>query len=577
MKKTSKWFALMLATTMCVSLLTGCGGATDTSTTAEGGTKTEVAENAQDNNDSQTQDTGVNEAAATDTGYVVPDEPVTIKFLHKGPEPEGWAAVYEKYLEMTKDTLNIELDVTWVEHADYKEKLNLEITSGSDWDMVFDASWVQLKNLAPEGYYADLSKYFNNPTEYPGLAKAFSEDTMEANKWFGQMCYIPLYETYGNGIPVIWYRADWAKDWGIGNNGKINSFEEMEAYWQAALDAGYVAYSATQARGFFQLKSIRGEAYPGSAEAGLQMYSAGGLTIWTYTKDNKLVAYAVEGSGDEAFKDFPEGWNYDFGARRYDTFAEWQKAGYIDPDSLSTTDAGISFSSGLSASYVGTLDDYLGVKNYETDLGEGAVGYFVYVDEIRNKEKGAIPTNFAGNNGLAIPATSDKIEYTMRFLDWLFGSQEAHDLFQLGLEGVDFKYGDENGTYETLTTYSSDFGGYGWTWNPNYALISTAYDGEALAYRQYELDASSFIGLPILGFNFDTTDVDLNTAIAQCKAVTDKVATIKLHGITTDADGHSYDTMSEMLKVNVDEAMQNGGQEIVDAFVKQLTDFLATK
>ena len=42
---------------------------------------------------------------------------------------------------MTRDTLNIELDITWVEHADYKEKLNLEITSGSEWDLVFDASW----------------------------------------------------------------------------------------------------------------------------------------------------------------------------------------------------------------------------------------------------------------------------------------------------------------------------------------------------------------------------------------------------------------------------------------------------
>ena len=34
-------------------------------------------------------------SAADSTGYVVPERPVTIKFLHKGPEPEGWDAVYE--------------------------------------------------------------------------------------------------------------------------------------------------------------------------------------------------------------------------------------------------------------------------------------------------------------------------------------------------------------------------------------------------------------------------------------------------------------------------------------------------
>ena len=116
----------------------------------------------------------------------------TIKILHKGPKPAGWDDVYAEYLNRTKDTINVALDITWVEHSDYKDKLNLEITSGSDWDLVFDASWIHLKDLAAEGYYADLSEYFNHPDTYPGLAAAFTEDTMKANTWFGKMCYIPV-------------------------------------------------------------------------------------------------------------------------------------------------------------------------------------------------------------------------------------------------------------------------------------------------------------------------------------------------------------------------------------------------
>lgn len=574
MKKVSKWLALSLAGIMTVGTLAACGSSSaDTAQpAAEADEKAESVDSDDAAEGAETENAGDGSSA-----YVVPDEPVTIKFLHKGPKPDGWDAVYEKYLEETKDTLNIELDVTWVEHADYKEKLNLEITSGSEWDLVFDASWVQLKNLAPEGYYADLSKYFNNPEQYPGLAAAFTAETMESNIWFDSMCYIPLYEVYGNGIPCIWYRQDWAKEWGIGTDGKISSYEEMEQYWQAALDAGKIAYGASQARGFFQQLSLRGEVYPGSAEAGLQQFSAGGLTIWTYTKDNQLISYAVEGSGDEAFKDFPEGWQYDFGVARYEKFAEWQEAGYIDPDSLSCTDYKTPFTSGLNASIVGTLDDYVEMKGYESTLGEGSVGFFVYVDDIRDMKKGAVAVDFAGNNGLAVPANSDKIDYTMKFLDWLFGSQEAHDLFQLGIEGVDFKYGEEEGTYETLTSYSADFGGYGWTWNPAYALISTAYDDEALEYRKYEYDPETFTALPILGFHFDTTDVDLSTAVAQCKAVTDMVSTVKLHGIKTDGNGVTYDTITEMLNANVASAMENGGQQVVDALVEQLTAFLATK
>lgn len=93
--------------------------------------------------------------------------------------------MYAKYEEEYMDQVGVALDITWIEHADYKDKLNLEITSGNDWDLVFDASWVQLKNLAPEGYYADLSSYFNNPDEYPGLAKAFSEEVMNASVQLG--------------------------------------------------------------------------------------------------------------------------------------------------------------------------------------------------------------------------------------------------------------------------------------------------------------------------------------------------------------------------------------------------------
>ncbi len=55
------------------------------------------------------------------------------------------------------------------------------------------------------------------------------------------------------------------------------------------------------------------------------------------------------------------------------------------------------------------------------------------------------------------------------------------------------------------------------------------------------------------------------------------VSVIKLHGITTDGNGVTYDTMAEMLKANVDSAMENGGQEVVDALIEQLEAFLATK
>ena len=566
--KKRNWRRLMsatMATVMTAGLLTGCGasGEEQTATTAKDTTKTESTASAEVKKD----DAGTTTATA---------DPVTIKILHKGPKPDGWDAVYEEYLNRTKDSLNIELDINWVEHADYKEKLNLEITSGGDWDLVFDASWIQLKNLAPDGYYADLSEYFNNP-EYPGLQKSFTEDTMEANTWFGKMCYIPLFETYGNGIPCVWYRADWAREWGVGTDGQLNSYEELEAYWQAAKDNGVIPFGARQARGFFQMKSLRGESYEGAAQAGIQSVSSGGLTFWIYSKDGQLVDIAVEGSGDAEFANFPEGWNYDFGVQRYEEFARWQEAGYMDPDSLSNIEE-TAFTAGLAASGVGTLDDYqkqlTNLEGWGTD--ESALGFFVYVDSVRNMEEEAIPTNREGNNGWCVPASSTKIDSTMKFLDWMFSSQENHDLIQLGLEGVDFEYG-EAGTYKTLTSYSADLGGYGFSWNPEYALIDAGFAGNVKAYREYEFEASTFVSYPILGFHFNTSDVDLSTSVAKCKAITDMVSVVKLHGLKTDGNGKIYNTITEMIQTNVAEAMANGGQDIYDALKEQLEAHLAAQ
>ena len=136
----------------------------------------------------------------------------------------------------------------------------------------------------------------------------------------------------------------------------------------------YSTYGLEDALAWFKTQDLRKMCI--RDRAGLQSFSSAGLTIWTYVKDGELVSYAVEGSGDENFKDFPEGWNHDFGADRYEKFANWQDAGYIDPDSLSVTDCGTPFEAGLNASIVGTLDDYVDVYKRQ---GYGSIVYLATI------------------------------------------------------------------------------------------------------------------------------------------------------------------------------------------------------
>ena len=100
-QKKSKAIAMVLAVSMSLGALAGCGGqsgqnsTTPQSTTNAGGQGTTTAAN----QDSQT-------PAAPD--------PVTIKVLNSGDKPNDWDAVLEEFYSRTKDTLNITFDWTWV-------------------------------------------------------------------------------------------------------------------------------------------------------------------------------------------------------------------------------------------------------------------------------------------------------------------------------------------------------------------------------------------------------------------------------------------------------------------------------
>lgn len=498
-------------------------------------------------------------------------EPVTLNILFRGPKPNGFEEVYQEYLNRTKDTLNIELNFTFIENADYKEKLNLEITSGADYDLVYDALWINLRVLAADNYYADLSQYFNNP-EYPGLNRCFSEELMDNNRYYGKMCYIPLIRGL-SGVQCVHYRQDWADEWGIG---QIDSYEKMEQYWMKAKENNILPLSVRNNRGYYQMFTA-GAYYPGAAEAGVMQVGSANLDLFFYVKDNKVVALAPSGAGDEAFKDFPEGWNYDFTTPRYDIFHEWTEKGFISADSLTITDEKTPYWAGQAASYISGMEDVeQNILSFAQYSPEAVGGQFVWDERIRNMEEHALVTNYMANNGLCVPESSTKKDDTMRFLNWLFEDQANHDLFELGIEGKDYELTQE-GTMKALTDYSTTFQGYGLTWNPNYVTYSELVTGKVLEYRKYELEESSYVSQPVTGFSFDvTSDIDLASAVAQVNAVAEKVARPKMHGILSDGTT-TYNTVEEMLKTNIEECYDAGLQTILDALHEQLDAHMAAQ
>lgn len=155
------------------------------------------------------------------------------------------------------------------------------------------------------------------------------------------------------------------------------------------------------------------------------------------------------------------------------------------------------------------------------------------------------------------------------------GLPVIHNLFELGIEGEDYTLVGEN-QFEAITDYPSNWAGYGMTWNPNYVKFSTKIPEDLLQYRLYELKESTFAPLPVRGFSFNSTDVEISTIVAQVKAVTDQIAITKLHGILNDGS-NSYSTAEEMLKKNIDQAYAAGGDKLEAELIKQINEYMATK
>ena len=509
-----------------------------------------------------------------------------IKVMLSGTKPVGFDDVVQKYYEMAGEDA-VQLDVEWVSPGDMKDKLNMRLTAGEDYDLVFDAPFLKLRNFAADGIYAPLEDYINSG-EYPNLQAAYDADVYKANYYYGHLYALPNMRTYGNGIDCVYYRQDLADKYNIG---QIDSMEKYQQYLDAILanEPNMVPLSVTASRGFYSL--FRGDDVELAKDHIVKVNSSGFAYILLNEDNTQVVDIVYEGEPVENFSSFPEEYRdaQALGRERLQKHAEWNK--YLEQDSLNQKDSASQFKGGKAASMIDNLDSY---EQTEIDLTsaipEAELGTFIINDKVRNMEKEARLTDLKGNNFLAIPATSTKIDKTLKFLDWLAASQENHDLFELGIEGVHWTaVGDDKYEVIDLTSSSStgetstegttedtsssanatvyNFPGYVMTWNPRYVRFSVDLNDTILEYKKYDLQKDAYYVSPIAGFTFDTSNIQ--TESTKVSAVISETSTALEHGI--------YDDPIQVLEETYAKAMDNGLQVIKDEMERQINEFLASK
>lgn len=547
-KKKTRILALALSAVMCVGSLAGCGSSGDkeikVSTEQEAPKTNEAAGSTEKSPAAETLD------------------PVTLKVLMTGDKPNDWDAVLNEFYARTKDTLNITFDWTWIPSADYKDKMNVKMTAGEDYDLVFDAPWMHLRTLSVDGIYADLSPYLNNDN-YPGLKQAFPEEVMKYNKYAGINCALPLFWSYGPQN-VVMYRQDWAREFGIGTDGQINSHDELKEYLEAVLaqKPGVTPIALKNNRGFYHLFEAitsdmrKDHIYQGTLGQGIF------FAVKLNDDETEVVATALPGDPAEYWEPFG---GVDFWKQKVENSREWNK--YCETDSLNQKDPASLFWIGKAAAEINTIDS---VPNYNGQLkanNPGAeLGVYVHEEPARNMEKGAFTASVVASNCLAVPATSKNIDRTMAFLDWLFASAENHDLFEYGIEGVHWEaVGDSQYKLPDGVSVTTNYNPYGYnlSWNPNYYRFSEDYTEYALPYAEFSTDINNYLISNLTGFTFDADPV--KTEITQCAAILNEVMTPLYHGILDNPYQRLQDVAAEM--------RANDVQKAIDEFVAQQNEF----
>lgn len=512
--------------------------------------------------------------AATETEETAEDfEEVTLN-IRVMNEYRNLDKVVEKYEEMVADDpilSKIHLNFSYVAGGDYKDKLTMALAAQEDYDLMFCGGWHGLSSFIQEGDFADLTEYYNND-DYPGLKAAFSEDFTKA-----MTTYIRQEDgTYKTGIYGInlasfyedsrgfMYREDLREKY---NCDPITDEESLMAFVQTVAEnepdmEGVSLYN------FFRLDS------PWYTAKHDHVYTQDNVNIfgdqtWVYvglSDDDTTVLNAVVAGDDEtAYELMPEGYQYDFITEYTQDRTKWND--YLF-ESRGTTDV---VEPDAAITYCALTEYESKVKTALESNPDAKFGFYVIDDAQRNQEEGAVVCDMVTNNWLVVPEWSDKVDATMKFLDWMFGSQEAHDLFELGIEGEDWA---ANGTDGYIATDISEdkkyfMPSYSFTLNPNYVRKSEFVMNDEAINSQYDyiLDESTYKLSPLAGFVFDASSVE--TEVANISALSNELQlTLSMY----DAE-----TAAQKIAEWHTEAEKVGLEAVRAELVKQIQEFLDAK
>lgn len=453
-------------------------------------------------------------------GADAPKEAVTLEVWFTGTPQDQADRVETAINDYLKNTLGSNIQVNIEElgwNDEYTQRVNNALTTGQPVDVVFTANWcANVQQNALQGNFLALTDYL---AANPEVTEILGQDFIDGSKINGVSYALPCNkEKFHNWGFLL--RKDLVDKYAI-DLSAIKSSKDLEPYFDKVL----------------------------KEETGITPIALQGMDVpdwkfldWDGMSDDDVPG-ALYPTSDGTSKTIINQFTAPESVAVYKTMKEYLNKGYISADAASAPGVSDLLNTGKFFAAVQSLK-----PGKDAEMTQSTGIEYVQVDITK-----AYKTNRETTGAmLAIPKHSAHPDEAFEFIKLLYTDAEILNLIVYGQEGVDYNK-NADGTITTIegSGYAS---GNGWRFGDQFKQYLLNIENPE-KWNQWKTINDSAPALYSLGFMFDNNDTNIQTLIANTRAVTQEYYKTLLSGQANDVDAMVAEMDAKYKAAGVDDLL----------------------